>query len=54
MPVDDLKVSVLGPDGKAGGAAIEFLEPDENGHPRLVWAGHIARRVEDAKVSQNA
>jgi CubicO group peptidase (beta-lactamase class C family) len=46
VPVDDLLLAVLGPDGNPYPGAIALLEPDADGRPRYVAAGHIARRVD--------
>ena len=49
--VDDRRFGVIDAEGTLHPGVIEFLEPDDSGRPRYVWAGHIARRVDGYPVS---
>jgi CubicO group peptidase (beta-lactamase class C family) len=45
VPVDELKLATVGPDGNPTAGYIEFFEPDDSGRPLYVLAGHVAKRV---------
>jgi hypothetical protein len=45
VPVGELTLAPVDPQGQPYDSRIEFLEPDAQGRPQYVWAGHIARRV---------
>jgi CubicO group peptidase (beta-lactamase class C family) len=48
VPIGEFTLAPIDPDGQPYATRIEFLEPDDDGRPRYVWAGHIARRVAES------